>query len=181
MTSAQDDTRDSGRSQRVLGSLVGSIVGDALGAPFEFGPPGQFSARFPEPRRGLVTEMCGGGSFGWRPGEWTDDTQMALHLAQSLLEHGGLEEADLFERWQRWSREARDVGIQTRTVLSSGLPWPRAGTEHFERTGRAAGNGSLMRTTPAAIFFARTTAEETSAAARRISALTHGDPSAGDG
>lgn len=57
MTSAQYDGRDSGRSQRVLGALVGSIVGDALGAPFEFGPPGQFTARFPEPLRGLVTEV----------------------------------------------------------------------------------------------------------------------------
>src|SRR6476660_1639020 len=84
------------RSHRVAGALVGSAVGDALGAPFEFGPPGQFSARFPVPARGSKTEMCGGGSLGWEPGEFTDDTQMALLVASSLIERNGLDEADLF-------------------------------------------------------------------------------------
>jgi hypothetical protein len=56
------------RSHRLPGALVGSAVGDALGAPFEFGPPGQFSTRFPVPARGTKTEMCGGGSLGWEPG-----------------------------------------------------------------------------------------------------------------
>ena len=77
------------RSHRVAGALVGSAVGDALGAPFEFGPPGQFSARFPTPARGTRTEMCGGGSLDWEPGEFTDDTQMALLVATSLVERGG--------------------------------------------------------------------------------------------
>ena len=76
------------RSHRVAGALVGSAVGDALGAPFEFGPPGRFSARFPSPARGAHTEMCGGGSLGWEPGEFTDDTQMALLVATSLVERG---------------------------------------------------------------------------------------------
>ena len=88
------------RSHRVAGALVGSAVGDALGAPFEFGPAGQFSARFPVPARGSKTEMCGGGSLGWEPGEFTDDTQMALLVASSLLERGGLDEADLFDRFR---------------------------------------------------------------------------------
>jgi len=50
------------RQRRVAGSLIGSVVGDALGAPFEFGPPGKFSQRFPKPARGVDTEMCGGGA-----------------------------------------------------------------------------------------------------------------------
>src|SRR5215210_2685253 len=91
------------RSHRVAGALVGSAVGDALGAPFEFGPPGQFSARFPTPARGVATEMCGGGSLGWEPGEFTDDTQMALMVASSLLERDGLDESDLFARFVRWA------------------------------------------------------------------------------
>src|SRR3954465_11991019 len=90
------------RSHRVAGALVGSAVGDALGAPFEFGPPGAFSARFPAPARGVHTEMCGGGSLGWAPGEFTDDTQMALMVACSLVENGGLSEADLFDRFRTW-------------------------------------------------------------------------------
>src|SRR3954465_11806331 len=168
------------RSHRVAGALVGSAVGDALGAPFEFGPPGRFSARFPSPARGAHTEMCGGGPG--EPGEFTDDTQMALLVASSLVDRGGLDEADLFDRFRVWAEaDPKDVGIQTRAVLGSGQPWDVAATEHFRRTGRAAGNGSLMRAPPAAIRCSREGREVTMDAARRISALTHGDPSTGEG
>src|SRR3954468_9674540 len=170
------------RSHRVAGAMVGSAVGDALGAPFEFGPPGRFSARFPSPARGAKTEMCGGGSLGWEPGEFTDDTQMALLVATSLVERGGLDEADVFERFRTWAAaEPPDIGNQTRAVLGSGRPWHAAAVEHFAQSGHAAGNGSLMRTTPAAIWFSRFGTEATVDAARRISALTHGDPAAGEG
>src|SRR3712207_6384399 len=91
------------RSSRAAGALVGSAVGDALGAPFEFGPPGRFTARFPTPARGARTEMCGGGTLGWEPGEFTDDTQMALLVATSLVDCGGLDEADLFDRFGTWA------------------------------------------------------------------------------
>jgi ADP-ribosylglycohydrolase len=170
------------RSHRSAGALVGSAVGDALGAPFEFGPPGRFTARFPAPARGARTEMCGGGPPGREPGEFTDDTQMALLVATSLVERGGLDEADLFDRFLRWAAaDPPDIGEQTRAVLGSGRPWDTAAAEHFRRTGRAAGNGSLMRTTPAAVRFARDGRAATADAARRISALTHGDPAAGEG
>ncbi|SEP19196.1 ADP-ribosylglycohydrolase family protein [Trujillonella endophytica] len=170
------------RSSRAAGALVGSAVGDALGAPFEFGPPGQFTARFPTPARGSRTEMCGGGALGWAPGEFTDDTQMALLLAHSLVEHDGLDEADVFDRFSAWAQaNPPDIGNQTRAVLGAGRPWDVAAAEHFTRSGHAAGNGSLMRATPAAIRFAKTDTATTMDAARRISALTHGDPSAGEG
>jgi ADP-ribosyl-[dinitrogen reductase] hydrolase len=170
------------RSHRVAGALIGSAVGDALGAPFEFGPPGRFSARFPEAARGARTEMCGGGSLGWQPGEFTDDTQMALLVASSLVECDGLDEADVFDRFRRWlAADPPDVGNQTRAVLGSGRPWDVAAAEHFARSRHAAGNGSLMRTTPAAIWFARFGRSATVDAARRISALTHGDPPVGEG
>src|SRR3954470_1086591 len=170
------------RSHRVAGAVVGSAVGDALGAPFEFGPPGQFSARFPEPARGAATEMCGGGSLGWEPGEFTDDTQMALLVATSLVENGGLDEADVFDRFRTWAAaDPPGIGNQTRAVLGSGGPWGAAAAEPSPRSGHAAGNGSLMRTTPAAIWFSRFGQQATTDAARRISVLTHGDPSAGEG
>ena len=170
------------RSHRVAGAVVGSAVGDALGAPFEFGPAGQFSARFPVAARGARTEMCGGGSLGWEPGEFTDDTQMALLVATSLVERNSLDEADLFDRFRTWAAaDPPDIGNQTRAVLGSGRPWDVAASEHFARSGHAAGNGSLMRTTPAAIRFSREGRDATMDAARRISALTHGDPSAGEG
>ncbi|MBA2944276.1 ADP-ribosylglycohydrolase family protein [Streptomyces himalayensis] len=72
------------RIQRSAGAVVGSAVGDALGGPFEFGPRGAFSARFPTP--GAGGEMSGGG--GWDPGEATDDTQMAV-LARTAIDLGG--------------------------------------------------------------------------------------------
>jgi ADP-ribosyl-[dinitrogen reductase] hydrolase len=170
------------RAHRVAGALIGSAVGDALGAPFEFGAPGRFSARFPSPARGVETEMCGGGSLGWEPGEFTDDTQMALLLATSLVERGELHDEDVFDRFRAWLKAGPpDVGNQTRAVLGSGRPWDVAATEHFQRSGHAAGNGSLMRTTPAAIRFAREGSAATMDAARRVSALTHGDPSTGEG
>jgi ADP-ribosyl-[dinitrogen reductase] hydrolase len=170
------------RSHRVAGALIGSAVGDALGAPFEFRPARQFSARFPTPARGTSTEMCGGGSLDWEPGEFTDDTQMALLVTASLVARGGLDEADLFDRFRTWAQaDPPDIGNQTHAVLGTGRPWDVAAAEHFARSGHAAGNGSLMRTTPAAIWFARSGTAATMDAARRISALTHGDPSAGEG
>ena len=170
------------RAHRAAGALLGSVVGDALGAPFEFGPPGAYSERFPNDARGVRTEMCGGGDFGWRPGEFTDDTQMALLLATSLIDHNGLDEADVFERFRTWvAAGPPDVGNQTRSVLTSGDRWDSAAAKHFAATGHAAGNGSLMRTTPAAIWFAAAGRDSTMDAGRRISALTHGDPTAGEG
>ena len=108
---------------RALGAVLGSAVGDALGAPFEFGPARQYSARFPSPVIGGIGEMVGGGGHHWAPGEFTDDTQMAIVQAESILECDGIDGADLFERFGTWASDAADVGIQTRSVLSSGRPW----------------------------------------------------------
>ncbi|MFC8256352.1 ADP-ribosylglycohydrolase family protein [Streptomyces sp. NPDC057291] len=151
------------RQDRVVGAVVGSAVGDALGAPFEFGPAGVYTTRFPEG----VGAMCGGG--GWDPGEATDDTQMAVLVGESLLERDGLDLADMFGRFRRWAAgEPKDIGLQTEYVLTSGDPWDLAAALHFQVDGRAAGNGSLMRAA-------------TMDAARRIAALTHGDRAAWEG
>lgn len=164
--------------ERAVGAVVGSAVGDALGAPFEFGPEGAFSARFPSP--GAGGEMCGGG--GWEPGEATDDTQMAVLVAESLLECGGLELPDVFRRFRRWAAaDPKDIGLQTEAVLTSGDPWDTAAALHFQVNQRAAGNGALMRATPSAVYFAPRGRETTMEAARRLSALTHGDRAAWEG
>ncbi|CAM5445163.1 ADP-ribosylglycohydrolase family protein [Streptomyces aurantiogriseus] len=163
---------------RAVGAVVGSAVGDALGAPFEFGPEGAFSARFPSTGDG--GEMCGGG--GWDPGEATDDTQMAVLVGESLLECGGLEPADVFRRFQRWAAaEPKDIGLQTEAVLSSGDPWDTAAALHFQVSQRAAGNGALMRATTSGVHFARRGRAATMDAARRLAALTHGDRAAWEG
>ncbi|MGW6504055.1 ADP-ribosylglycohydrolase family protein [Nonomuraea angiospora] len=164
--------------QRAVGAVVGSAVGDALGAPFEFGPAGAFSSRFPVPSAG--SEMSGGG--GWDAGEATDDTQMAVHIAESLLEHGGLDLPDIFARFQRWAADdPKDIGLQTQDVLTRGLPWDQAAAAHYRSSHRAAGNGALMRATPSAVYFARDGRQATMDAARHIAALTHGDPAAWEG
>lgn len=180
MTASASTVAGAHRRQRVIGAIVGSVVGDAVGAPFEFGPSGQFSARFPSPVRGIKTEMCGGG--GWRPAEWTDDTQQALICGLSLLDNGGVAEADMYARFQSWLHAGpNDVGIQTRAVLSSSAGWEDAARLHFAAGNRAAGNGSLMRATTGAVFFSKAGDDATADAARSISDLTHGDPAAGDG
>ncbi|MET9771137.1 ADP-ribosylglycohydrolase family protein [Streptomyces sp. NPDC006415] len=165
-----------GRRDRVAGAVIGSAAGDALGAPFEFGPSGVFAARFPD---GVGT-LCGGG--GWDPGEATDDTQMAVLVGESLLERGGPDLPDMFGRFQRWAAgEPKDIGLQTEDVLTNGQPWDLAAGLHFQLNGRAAGNGSLMRATTSAVYFAHAGRRATMAAARRIAALTHGDRAAWEG
>ncbi|MFG3528352.1 ADP-ribosylglycohydrolase family protein [Streptomyces sp. NPDC047917] len=164
------------RPDRVAGAVVGSAVGDALGAPFEFGPAGVYTARFPD---GVGT-MCGGG--GWDPGEATDDTQMAVLVAESLLERGGLDLPDMFGRFCRWAAGGpKDIGLQTEDVLTSGEAWDLAAALHFQVNGRAAGNGSLMRAATSAVYFAASGRTATMDAARRIAALTHGDRAAWEG
>ena len=166
--------------ERVVGALVGSAVGDALGAPCEFGPASQFSTRVPASMPGPDTdEMIGGGSFAWAPGEFTDDTQMAIVLGESLIDRGGFDGAALFERFRAWAATAKDVGGQTRVVLND--EGPDAAARHFKRTGRAAGNGSLMRATTSALFAAGGDLDSSFALAHAQSALTHGDPAAGWG
>ena len=133
------------------GTLLGLAVGDALGAAAEFRPPGTFAP---------VTGYRGGGPHGLGPGEWTDDTSMALALADSIASVGWAlnDQARRYMAW--WNRgeysvngECFDIGITTRTALS-----------RFERTGdvpasgdaseRASGNGSIMRLGPVPIRYA---------------------------
>jgi ADP-ribosylglycohydrolase len=124
--------------------------------------------------------MRGGG--GWEPGEATDDTQMAVLTGRSLLDHGGMDLPDLFHRFQRWAAAGpKDIGLQTEAVLTSGDPWDTAAALHFQVNLRAAGNGALMRAAPSAVYFARDGREATMEAARRLSALTHGDGAAWEG
>lgn len=166
---------------RACGVLLGTAAGDALGAAYEFGPP-----RGPE----LEVGMVGGGGFGWEPGEWTDDTSMAIAIAEVAATAVDLREEEsldaIAQRWHEWSRDAKDVGIQTRSVLNraggQGISAQKARAESaslHQSTGRTAGNGSLMRTAPVALAYLD---DESSLveAARAVSELTHYDPEAGD-
>jgi ADP-ribosylglycohydrolase len=164
---------------RACGALLATAAGDALGAGYEFGPP------MPD---GAPVEMAGGGSLGWAPGEWTDDTSMAVAIAEAAASGADLRspfaQDTITARWGAWAVQARDIGMQTARVLGA----VRRGTaaealaasrDLHERTGHTAGNGSLMRTAPVALAFLGDP-DGLTQAATAISALTHYDPEAGE-
>lgn len=171
-------------AERSLGVILGAAVADALGAPFEFGPAGAYSARFPLPVWGGTGEMTGGGSFGWAPGEFTDDSQMAMCLAESLITCGGIDLDDLWRRWQHWARSASDVGIITSATLRRAEREGAAEAAHAE-VGRSASNGALMRVYPLPLAYLGLPEEEATetvmAAAVAQASVTHFDPAAGWG
>jgi ADP-ribosyl-[dinitrogen reductase] hydrolase len=160
--------------QRAVGCIVGSAVGDALGAPFEFRPPGEYSAAFPQPVHGGIGEMIGNRT--WEPGQFTDDTEMGVIVAESLMERNGIDVADQLTRFRAWMTTAKDVGNLTREVLS--LDGTDAAHEALlRRAGRnTAGNGSIMRAAAGAVHFAVGGRAKTVEAALQLSAVTHEDP-----
>lgn len=162
---------------RASGAFLGLAVGDAIGTTLEFSPRDSCPA---------MTDMIGGGPFGLDAGQWTDDTSMALCLADSLFERDRLDLHDLMKRFVRWWRQGEnsstgrcfDIGVTTRTAL-----------QRFEQTGdpvagstdpRTAGNGSLMRLAPVAVRW-HADAKSAMAAAREQSVTTHAAPAAVDG
>ncbi len=160
-----------GRESRFIGCLLGLAIGDALGAPVEFKSRGTFKK---------VTGMQDGGPFNLREGQWTDDTSMALCLADSLIERG-FDPADQMQRYTRWFREGYnsvtgrcfDIGVGTRAAL---IRWektkdPFAG----DVSPHAAGNGTLMRLAPVAMRYAND-AHQAMRQAAVVTRTTHGAP-----
>lgn len=138
--------------ERYRGSLLGLAVGDALGTTLEFKSPGSFRP---------ITDIVGGGPFGLAPGEWTDDTSMALCLAESLIECGGFDPIDQLERYLRWWREGHlssngrcfDIGNTVRQALYAFAETKEPYCGPIDPW--SAGNGSIMRLAPVPLFFAR--------------------------
>ena len=135
---------------RFRGSLIGLAVGDALGAPVEFEPRGSFPP---------ITGLRGGGPFNLKAGDWTDDTSLALCLAESLIEKGGFEPRDQAERYVRWWREGYmsatgncfDIGNTTKASLQRFID---TGDPYSGPTSPETGsNGSLMRLAPVPLFY----------------------------
>ncbi len=153
---------------RYRGALLGLAVGDALGAPVEFMRPGTFDP---------VTEMLGGGPHGLMPGEWTDDTSMALCLAESLIECRGFDPVDQLQRYVRWWRYGHlssngacfDIGITTRAALAA---FESSGEPSGMTSSDAAGNGSIMRLAPVPMYYALNIADAIDFAAQS-SMTTH--------
>jgi ADP-ribosyl-[dinitrogen reductase] hydrolase len=136
---------------RYRGCLIGLAVGDAVGTTLEFRKPGTFAP---------ISDMVGGGPFGLRPGYWTDDTSMALCLAESLITHRGMNHRDQMGRYLNWYHHGYlsstgtcfDIGntVCTALHLFENTDNPVAGS----REPYTAGNGSLMRLAPVPMFYA---------------------------
>ena len=166
--------RDPAIRDRATGALLGLAVGDALGATLEF------TRRDSRP---FHSEMTGGGPFALKPGEWTDDTAMALALADSLIACRRFVADDVMTRFLAWWREGRysctgrcfDIGRTTAAALArfeaTGQPFAGSKDEN------EAGNGSLMRLAPVALFHLQD-AVAADQLARDQSRLTHAAPQA---
>ncbi|MEZ4697598.1 MAG: ADP-ribosylglycohydrolase family protein [Rhodothermales bacterium] len=160
---------------RARGCLLGLAVGDAVGTTLEFSYRGSF-----EP----IDDMVGGGPFGLTPGQWTDDTSMALCLATSLLQNG-FDPADQMRRYVKW----RDTGYFSSTgrcfdignTVSAALRRFEANGDPFSGSAnpQSAGNGSIMRLAPV-VLFAWPDEEQIRKLARDSSRTTHGTAEAVD-
>lgn len=136
---------------RYLGCLLGLACGDAVGTTVEFSPRGTFP---------LVTDMTGGGPFDLKPGQWTDDTSMALCLGHSLVYHRAFNPVDQMNRYCNWANygymsstgECFDIGG---TVLKAIQQYQKTGDPFSGSVDpQSAGNGSIMRLAPVPMFYA---------------------------
>ncbi len=135
---------------RYEGCLLGLACGDAVGTAVEFLPRGRFAP---------LTDMTGGGKFRLRKGEWTDDTSMALCLAESLIECNGFDPLDQMQRYWQWA----DQGHNSCRPHAFGIgKTVAAALTRFHRTGEpfcgstdpsSSGNGSLMRLAPIPMYY----------------------------
>ena len=155
---------------RFRGCLLGLAVGDAVGTTLEFKPKGSFTP---------ITDMVGGGPFRLKPGQWTDDTSMALCLAYSLLECQGFDADDQMQRYCRWQDEGYlssngrcfDIGNTVRQALRNYKA--RCNAYAGVTDAWSAGNGSLMRLAPVPLFYYPHT-EKAETYAAESSKTTHG-------
>jgi ADP-ribosylglycohydrolase/protein-tyrosine phosphatase len=165
---------------RIAGGLVGLLVGDAVGVPYEFHAPGDI----PPPDQIDLVPPKGfrRAHSSVRPGTWSDDGAQALVLLDSLLSSSGLDVPHFADGLRRWLHEGFyavggqvfDVGIQTSTAISrltQGIPAEEAGPREESRNG----NGSLMRVLPLALWHEGPD-EELAILAAKQSLPTHGHP-----
>lgn len=169
------DTQIVGLRDRYRGAMVGSAVGDALGATVEFTSRAEIQAR-----HGVHRDITGGGWLHLAAGEVTDDTQMARCLARSLVSRGRFDGDDIAANFVEWYRSnPPDIGNTTRHALvqlAAGVPWSESGQRtHDAMRPNDASNGSIMRAAPVALF-----ARADSALNERCSAdqsrITHANP-----
>ena len=151
-----------------IGAFLGLAIGDAMGAPVEFMQPGTF-----KPIKGYRS----GGPFNLKAGYWTDDTSMAMCLADSLIyKRGEMDLGNQMRRYTNWYKyghnsstgECFDIGDGTLRAIENFLVYGlRLGPSNSE------GNGSLMRLAPVSIACLRRTEQEVREACELSSMVTH--------
>jgi ADP-ribosyl-[dinitrogen reductase] hydrolase len=159
---------------KALSCLLGSAVGDALFAPVEFMTPEAIKAKYGGPLR----EMVGGGWLNVRPGQHTDDTEMALCLARSIACYQNYYPQGALNNYIAWyQNDPIDIGGTTVAALSAAAKGKdlSLATEEHHRTNHSGGNGSIMRAAPLAVAFGLSP-ELLSEHARTDAALTHYEP-----
>ena len=166
---------DNAQIDRISGSLVGLAVGDALGAPLEFMPREVVRQQYPNGLREMIPSAL------WHKGEYTDDTETALLLSESLLSCGRFDSRDFARRIQRWAQNAKDVGAQMSRVIQrpsyTTNPEKVVQEDYADHPDQSAGNGALMRCVPVALFCLNSP-ELLVEYSRASAAVTHGDPKA---
>lgn len=161
---------------RARGTLLGLACGDALGRPVEFKAASEISAE-----HGRLDVMIGHGTWNQPAGTITDDTEQALYIVRSLVEHQAFDPADVAERFVAWYDNGPfDIGGMTRRSLNRlkrGYAWDKAGQQVWENSpeGQNAGNGSVMRCAPLAIPYA-TDWDQLVKVSRQSSQITYADP-----
>lgn len=164
------------QEQRATGCLLGLACGDALGRPVEFK-----SASTIAEEHGRVTEMLGYGTHNQPAGTVTDDTEMALSIAESLVACAAFDPTDIADRFVDWyDSDPFDIGMMTHQAvqkLKHGRHWTMAGHEVWKASpeGRNAGNGSVMRCAPLALAYPNSS-ETLIRVSRDSSRITHTDP-----
>ena len=156
---------------RYKGSLLGLAIGDALGAPVEFTKKDSFEK---------IEHYRRGGKFNVEIGEYTDDTSMALCLAQSLIDKNGIDQKDQLSKYLKWfedgymSANGRSIGCGKVTLRALYRYMSKDCSEcGNSRLTRGAGNGSLMRIAPVALFYAHDV-KLAMKMAKKSSLTTHG-------
>jgi ADP-ribosyl-[dinitrogen reductase] hydrolase len=160
---------------RYRGVLLAAAAGDALGATVEFMSPQAIRREY-----GQLRDIIGGGWLKVAPGEITDDTQMALCIARSLVERGAFDADDIAARFVAWrASQPKDIGNTTAHALehlARGVPWQEAGQRtHEAMRPRDASNGSIMRCAPIALY-ARADPERNAQLSADASRITHANP-----
>jgi ADP-ribosyl-[dinitrogen reductase] hydrolase len=168
--------------RRAQGALLGQLCGDALGSLVEFESEEEIAEDYPDG----VRELVDGGTWNLLAGQPTDDSELALALARSLIRLGRFEAGEAARAYATWfESHPFDVGHTTRAALVAAAAALRAGRDPAEAARAAArpesrANGSLMRISPLGIFGHRLAPDELAALAREDARLTHPHPVCAD-